>query len=113
MRHDHPRGQPHSNGYHWCKACIANGISTADEALYQPRSSGAVIPGSTVSWSQYMGQDGKGDDRWVTMIGQVWSLTSTTWTREWYVVTADQQVWKVRQDSMKIISKDRADVDLV
>ena len=60
-----------------------------------------------------MGQDGKGEQRLVKMIGQVWSLTNVTWTREWWVVTADQKVWRVRQDAMKIISKERADVDLV
>jgi len=65
----------------------------------------------TVGWRQFMGQDGKGNDLWEDMVGQVWA-SATEWSSiiEWWVVTDDGKVWKVRQDSMKIIDKEIASV---
>jgi hypothetical protein len=72
----------------------------------------------TVSWTEFMGQDGAGNHIWTPMTGQVWSLAeqsfwSSTALPDWWVVTPDQKAWKVHQTLLKIESKEIADVQLV
>lgn len=116
MRHHHQRGRMIASNERWCKACVAEGNTSYEEMFYEPSRRGKVKPGMTVSWSQFMGQDGAGNDLWVPMTGQVWAATDQEmWSSiiQWWVVTSDQKVWRVRQDDMRIDSKGIADACLV
>jgi hypothetical protein len=108
MRHDHQRGMPLDPSYEWCKACVTQGITTAEEAAYDAPSRKKFQVGMTVKWSRYDGTRSNGSAIWTSMIGQLWSQApkASYYSKDdnWWVVTGDQRIWGVREFEMSLVS---------
>lgn len=116
MKHSHPRGQPVTNPNDFCKACVTQGITTAQESEYvPPLNRGHIRVGMTVTWMEYFRDEDSDKGRLEQLTGQVWSraedrITHWTYAKDrWFVVTPDGKSWKVKTDDMEII-KEKATV---